>query len=209
MGGMAFLLLLFVVGLCVFVARTGNTLVEEFTEEPVMKINEACEAYRPQVEAMATEYGMSDYVDLILAVMMQESSGHGVDVMQSSECQFNDRYPRKPNGIQDTEYSIACGIQELHHALVLAGATGPEDMEAIGLAVQGYNFGSDSYISYMKEHGQEQWSHETASDFAKMASGGVLRKEEDGLYQSAGEWNYGDQYYAQHVLQYYHPNGKA
>ena len=60
---------------------------------------------------------MSDYVDLILAVMMQESSGQGTDPMQSSEGAYNTRYPQQPNGITDPSYSISCGIQELKYAL--------------------------------------------------------------------------------------------
>lgn len=174
--------------------------------EPEYQINEACEGYRSQVEEMAVKYEMTPYVDLILAVMMQESSGQGPDVMQAAEGQFNTKYPREPGGIQDSTYSISCGIQELKHALVLAEAKGPKDMDAIRLALQGYNFGADSYISYMRKHGQEQWSHDTASDFAKMASGGVMREESDGFYLTAGKWKYGDQYYPEHVLRYYHPD---
>ena len=43
------------------------------------QINASCEAYRDEVSTEAAQYGMSDYVDLILAVMMQESSGQGTD----------------------------------------------------------------------------------------------------------------------------------
>ena len=50
-------------------------------------------SYRPAVERAAAKYGMSDYVDLILAVMMQESGGRGLDVMQAAEGGFNTRYP--------------------------------------------------------------------------------------------------------------------
>ncbi|MGI6071272.1 MAG: lysozyme family protein [Blautia sp.] len=177
--------------------------------EEMDRINEACEAYRPQVEEIAAEYEMTPYVDLILAVMMQESSGQGTDVMQAAEGQFNTEYPKEPGGIKDPVYSLRCGIQELKHALVLAEAKGPKDLEAIRLALQGYNFGADSYISYMKKHGHGEWSHDTASDFAKMASGGVMREESDGFYVTAGKWKYGDQYYPEHVLRYYHPEGQT
>ena len=37
-------------------------------------INSTCEGYRSKVETEAANYDMSDYVDLILALMMQESS---------------------------------------------------------------------------------------------------------------------------------------
>lgn len=81
------------------------------------QINASCEAYRDEVSTEATQYGMSDYVDLILAVMMQESSGQGTDPMQSSEGAYNTQYPQQPNGITDPSYSISCGIQELKYAL--------------------------------------------------------------------------------------------
>ena len=57
----------------------------------VLTVNAACESYRPDVKEAAAEYGMSDYVDLILALMMQESSGNGPDVLQSSEGAYNTR----------------------------------------------------------------------------------------------------------------------
>ena len=57
-------------------------------------------SYRPAVERAAAKYGMSDYVDLILAVMMQESGGRGLDVMQAAEGGFNTRYPMCQMGLQ-------------------------------------------------------------------------------------------------------------
>lgn len=97
-------------------------------------------SYRPAVERIAAKYGMSEYVELILAVMMQESGGRGLDVMQAAEGSFNTKYPHKPNGITDPEYSIECGIQELKYALEKAGCTGPTDLDRIKLALQGYPF---------------------------------------------------------------------
>lgn len=46
------------------------------------------------IEKYALESGIGDYVSLIQAVMMQESGGKGNDPMQSSECGFNEKYPR-------------------------------------------------------------------------------------------------------------------
>ena len=88
-------------------------------------INSTCEGYRSKVETEAANYDMSDYVDLILALMMQESSGQGTDVMQSSEGAYNTKYPQVPNGITDVDYSISCGIQELKYALNKIGCGRP------------------------------------------------------------------------------------
>ncbi len=114
-------------------------------------INSTCEGYRSKVETEAANYDMSDYVDLILALMMQESSGQGTDVMQSSEGAYNTKYPQSPNGITDIDYSISCGIQELKYALNKAGVTGPDDLDHIRLALQGYNFGADVYFNYLEK----------------------------------------------------------
>ena len=83
------------------------------TRENTYQINASCESYREEVTDIAAQYDMSDYVDLILAVMMQESSGQGTDPMQSSEGAYNTQYPQEPNGITNSSYSITCGIQEL------------------------------------------------------------------------------------------------
>ena len=71
--------------------------------------------------------------------------------MQASECSFNTKYPKKPNGITDPEYSISCGIQYLKSALTAAGVQNPVDMDRIKLALQGYNFGV-GYISWALEN---------------------------------------------------------
>lgn len=174
-------------------------------KENLPVINEACESYRPDVERLAAQYGMSDYVDLLLALMMQESSGTGPDVMQSSEGAYNTEYPQEPGGITDTEYSIACGIQELKYAMERAEVSSPADMEHIKLALQAYNFGADVYLNYMEKEGYTSWSEESSEAFARMASGQTPRAENDPLRGPAGPWAYGDQNYPQHVLRYYHP----
>lgn len=181
------------------VFRTGRSTQEQMT------VNAACESYRPQVEEAAARYGMSGYVDLILALMMQESSGNGPDVLQSSEGAYNTRYPQVPGGITDVDYSIECGIQELKYSMEKAGVKSPTDIGRIEMALQGYNFGADVYFSYLEENGITSWSEKTSEDFARMASGETPRAEDDPLYSAAGPWDYGDQKYPEHVLRYYHP----
>lgn len=171
-----------------------------------LTVNAACESYRPEVEEAAARYDMSDYVDLILALMMQESSGTGPDVLQASEGAYNTKYPQVPNGITDPSYSIDCGIQELKYAMEKAGVKSPTDIGHIKLALQGYNFGADVYFSYLSEHGITSWSESSSEAFAQMASGNTPRSEEDPLYSTAGPWDYGDQKYPEHVLRYYHPS---
>ena len=58
-------------------------------------------------------YGIPEYVELIKAIMMQESRGLGSDPMQCSESGYNTRYPRTPGGITEPEYSIDVGVQTI------------------------------------------------------------------------------------------------
>ena len=152
------------------------------------------EAYEPIIQKYAKEYGVPEYVELIKAVMMQESGGRGLDPMQAAEGSFNTRYPHEPNGIKDPEYSIQCGVQELKAALTSAEVESPIDMEHIKLALQGYNFGN-GYISWAKtKYGG--YSYANAVEFSTQQA------------QRLGWDSYGDTQYPAHVLRYY-PYGRA
>ena len=152
------------------------------------------EAYEPLIQKFAKQYGIPEYVELIKAVMMQESGGRGLDPMQAAEGSFNTRYPHEPNGIQDPEYSIQCGVQELKAALIPAEVENPIDMEHIKLALQGYNFGN-GYISWAKTN-YGGYSYANAVEFSTMQA------------QRLGWESYGDTQYPAHVLRYY-PYGRA
>ena len=152
------------------------------------------EAYEPLIQKYAKQYGIPEYVELIKAVMMQESGGRGLDPMQAAEGSFNTRYPHEPNGIQDPEYSIECGVQELKAALISAEVENPIDMERIKLALQGYNFGN-GYISWAKSN-YGGYSYANAVEFSTMQA------------QRLGWEKYGDTQYPVHVLRYY-PYGRA
>lgn len=152
------------------------------------------EAYDPMIRKFARQYGIPEYVELIKAVMMQESGGRGLDPMQAAEGGFNTRYPHVPNGITDPEYSVECGVQELKAALEAARVENPVDMERIKLALQGYNYGN-GYISWaLRNYGG--YSVANAAEFS------------DTQAARLGWSNYGDKQYVAHVLQYY-PYGRA
>lgn len=152
------------------------------------------EAYTPLIQKYAKQYGIPEYVELIKAVMMQESGGKGGDPMQAAEGSFNKKYPHQPNGIKDPEYSIECGVQELKAALVSAEVESPIDMERIKLALQGYNFGN-GYISWAKTN-YGGYSYANAVEFSAMQA------------KRLGWEKYGDTQYPAHVLRYY-PYGRA
>lgn len=152
------------------------------------------EAYDPIIREYAEQYHIGEYVDLIKAVMMQESGGQGSDPMQASECGYNTRFPNVPNGITDPAYSVQVGIQELAACLRLADVENPVDMEHIRLALQGYNYG-EGYITWAKSH-YGGYSVVNAMEYSTMMA-------------ERNHWeSYGDQNYVNHVLQYY-PLGHA
>lgn len=137
------------------------------------KLDASVLAYRGLVTQIAAQFGASPYVNLIMAVIQQESDGQCDDVMQSE-------YGNACTPAQ----SIADGIQELQEDLQMAGCTGPDDIAAIQLALQGYNFGW-TFIPWAKSNGG--YSIANALAFSKM-------KNSNG---------YGDPYYVPHVLRYY------
>ena len=155
----------------------------------VSPVSAEVEAYEPVIRIYAKQYGIEEYVELIKAVMMQESGGQGSDPMQSSESGYNTRYPREPNGITDPEYSIECGVQALKDCLQSAGVENPVDMEHIRLALQGYNFGN-GYIAWA----QSNYGGYTAANAAEFS---------DMMAERMGWSSYGDKQYVPHVLQYY------
>lgn len=155
----------------------------------VTPVSAEVEAYEPLIRQYARQYGIEEYVELIKAVMMQESGGQGTDPMQVSECGYNTRYPNTPNGITDPEYSIDVGIQNLAACLREAGVESPVDMNNIKLALQGYNYGN-GYISWAKEN-YGGYTYANAVEFSTM------------MAERNGWSGYGDTEYVSHVLRYY------
>lgn len=147
------------------------------------------EAYTPVIEKYCKEYGIPQYVQLVKAVMMQESGGKGADPMQASECGYNTKYPKGANTIKDPEYSISCGVRYLSDNLSAAKAKSPVDMDRIKLALQGYNFGS-GYISW------------AISKYGGYSYAGTVEFSKDQA-KKHGWSSYGDPEYVQHVLRYY------
>ena len=145
--------------------------------------------YESTIWRYASQYGIEDYTELIKAVMMQESGGRGQDPMQSSECGYNNRYPRTPNGIIDPAYSIECGVQMLRDSIQMADVKNPIDITRIKLALQGYNFGN-AYINWAVEKDGKY----TAANAAQYS---------DMMAQRMGWRSYGDKEYTSHVLRYY------
>ena len=157
-------------------------------------VSEEVEAYTPIIRVYANQYGIGEYVELIKAIMMQESGGQGFDPMQASESGYNTRYPRSPNAITDPEYSIDVGVQTVADSLQQAEVESPVDMENIKLALQGYNFGN----------GFIPWARENYGGYSAIAAIEFSNR----MAAQLGWSGYGDKQYPAHVLRYY-PFGRA
>ena len=184
-GGWVALLVIVLVVMCF----AGFMFASDEDDTEILPVTEEVKAYEPLVQQYAREHGIGDYVLLIQAVMMQESGGRGTDPMQASECGYNTRYPHAPGSITDPEYSINVGIQNLADCLSVAQCEGPMDMDAIKLALQGYNYGQ-GYITWaMNKYGE--YSKANAVEFSINAA------------ERYGWSSYGDMNYVPHVLRYY------
>ena len=152
-----FLFILILAGVASMFSSSGGTAGEPLSKE--------VEAYRPMVTKYCAKYEITGYEDLALALMMVESGGHEPDPMQAAEGAFGKYclitknkqggHVQGPNGIPvgHAECSINAGIQELKGALKKADVESPYDIDHIKVAVQGYNYGMDRWISWIKKHG--------------------------------------------------------
>ena len=181
-GGGVVVLLILVIGVVGGVLLSGSSQSAEPVSQEVMN-------YAPVIQRYAREYGIPDYVQVIQAIMMQESRGQGTDPMQASECPFNTRYPNSPNGITDPEYSIQVGIRYYAYCVQEAGCTSPQELDKLKLSLQGYNYGN-GYISWaIQNHGG--YSEANALQFSQEQA-------------AAHGWSgYGDPEYVPHVMRYY------
>lgn len=166
---------------------------KEYVSGAKLPLSPYVEMYREEVYTVAEFYGIREYTDLLLAIMMQESGGLCKDVFQCSESLGKPR-----NSIGTTE-SINRGCQLMAGYLAAAQVESPSDIEHIKIALQAYNFGG-GFINYINKHGGT-WSQEIVNEFAKEKSGG--RRNTGAARERLGEWKYGDQYYTEHVLRYY------
>ncbi|WP_068673950.1 lysozyme family protein [Oceanobacillus sp. Castelsardo] len=160
-------------------------------QEGYPQITKEVQNYRPLVEKYAKEYEVTPYIDVLLAVMMQESGGRGKDPMQSSES-----FCGKVGCIKDPEQSIKQGVY--YFSEVLNDAKGD-----LKLAIQSYNFGR-GFINYVLEE-TGSYSEEIAIDFSqKMYENASDKSIYSCLRKEAKQYNacYGDIYYVQSVMKY-------
>ncbi|WP_025092730.1 bifunctional lytic transglycosylase/C40 family peptidase [Bacillus safensis] len=137
-------------------------------------------AHQPMVEKYANEYGISEYVPILLAIIAVESGGTAEDVMQSSES-----LGLPPNTL-GTEASIEQGTKYLADLLQSADTKGVDDSTVL----QAYNYGG-AFIDYVAGRGSS-YSFKLAESFAKERSGGNKVTYSNPIaVEKNGGWRYG------------------
>ena len=171
-GAAAFFILIFVV---FFGYENNPELDMDFDFDGKATVSPLVLRYEPMITEYAKKYGVEDYVQLLMAKMMQESGGRGGDPMQASES-----IGLPPNGIQNPEQSIDVGVK--YFSSLIKKTKGD-----VKLALQSYNFGG-GFIPYALERGG--YSKIVAIDFSNM------------MAKKMGWDRYGDINYVDNVLRY-------
>lgn len=122
--------------------------------------------YRGAIFEELSKYGLSEYTELMLALMMQESGGRGNDPMQASES-----FCGSIGCITDPQTSIEKGV--LHFKSVLEKAN-----YDVKLTLQSYNFGG-GFIDYVMKNGGS-YTKELAISFSQMM---YERLKHTGIYR--------------------------
>lgn len=163
---------------------TTSTPAETTYSMSSVGLSAEVERLRPQFLTYMKEVGMPEkYIDLMLAVCMQESGGRVADVMQSSESLGHSL----PNQI-GTDASIKQGVKYMWENMKKTGADKSDDELLLKTAVQAYNFGG-GFIPFTKDNGYK-YSKELAQQFSA-------------IYAVKMGWSsYGDVDYIDHVWRY-------
>lgn len=150
--------------------------------------------HQPMVEKYAKEYGIEDYVHVLLAIIQVESGGTAKDVMQSSES-----LGLPPNSLS-TEASIKQGVKYFSELFKYSKGMGV-DLDSV---IQSYNYGG-GFLEYVAKHGKK-YTFELAQNFSKEHSDGekVSYPNPIALPINGGwRYNYGNMFYVQMVKQYF------
>lgn len=139
-----FLIFLLFVGISSGLSNGGETgATMEQTSENTNLSSEVLQ-YKPLVEKYAKEAGISEEVPVLLAIMMVESGGRGMDVFQSSESLG------LPVNTLDTEASIKQGVTHYKNCLDAAKQLKNDQWTAVA----SYNFGGN-YNNYISQNGHK------------------------------------------------------
>ncbi len=179
-------------GLLVSKKADEHNKAKEYTGA-TLPLSSQVESYREYIYVQAEEAGIAEYTDLLLAVMMQESGGEGKDVFNCLDITAGTETDIT------AEASIEQAINIFKDYIKRVNVKHPKDMLNIRLVLQAYNF-DKKYISFALGY-SKGWSQDATYLYARQKSNYQQRTGAEA--QTLGIWNYGDQYYTDHVLQYY------
>lgn len=149
------------------------------------------EQHRSTMTKYAEEYEVEEYVDVLLAMMMQESGGRGDDPMQSSESLCGE-----VGCIEEPADSIKQGVA--YFSKIMDASDGD-----VQLSVQAYNFGI-GFVHYVRDNG-DGYDQDITIEFSKKM---YKEAEDQSMYtclrKEAEQFDacYGDIYYARDVMAY-------
>ncbi|MDE1548704.1 lysozyme family protein [Jeotgalibaca caeni] len=158
-----------------------------------INVSDEVVAHKPVVEKYAKEYGVEEYVHVLLAIIQVESGGTDEDVMQSSESLG---FP--PNTL-GTEDSIKQGVKYFASLLQTAEKNG-SDLNAV---IQSYNYGG-GFLGYVDNRGNK-YTLKLAESFANQYSNGEKVSYPNPIaipINGGWRYNYGNMFYVQLVSQY-------
>ncbi len=150
-------------------------------------------AHKPMLEKYAREYGIEEYLNVLLAIIQVESGGTLEDVMQSSES-----LGLPPNSLS-TEESIKQGCKYFSELLVAAETKGCD----LNSVIQSYNYGG-GFLDYVAGRGKK-YTFELAESFARdKSSGKKVTYTNPVAVEKNGGWrySYGNMFYVLLVSQY-------
>ena len=132
-------------------------------------------SYEETIAEQTEKYGISDYQELAMSIMLTESKGEGNDPMQSSESAYG-----KQNQFENAQDSIEQGVAYLAKLIKKS-----VDMDCdLWTAVQAYNFGTD-YIDYVAKNGGEN-TLELAESYSKEVLSPLLGNDNEQPYRYWG-----------------------
>lgn len=138
------------------------------------------EQWREDVEFYADMYGISEYVELLLAIIAQESGGDAERTPDIMQCSASKGLPN--NTITDPVESICQGVYYFS-TLLDSGTARGVDMDTV---IQSYNFGG-GYQDYVERECEGKHSEDAARDFSAR------------MCERYGYSFYGDVLYVEHV----------
>lgn len=158
-----------------------------------VSVSEEVLVHKPMVEKYAKEYGVEEYINVLLAIIQVESGGTAEDVMQSSES-----LGLPPNTL-GREESIKQGVKYFASLLQTSERNG-SDLNAV---IQSYNYGG-GFLGYISSRGNK-YTFDLAESFSREYSGGEKVSYPNPIaipINGGWRYNYGNMFYVQLVSQY-------